>query len=212
MAADRRDSRLRAERRAGELLAEMKATGQRATVQDGASSRAGRLDKPALRNLGISKDQSSAWQKVAAIPEPVMASAADLETLGIIAQRAIIHEADLETGGILVQQTTIHEGGPARNRSRSLPGRMLGGIAPHLEGPFPRARSAMKALRSPALGPSAQNRPPPSQRPKAKRNAQKCFWPSASKTPRWPLSARSLPLEVPCANCSLAGTTRESGG
>jgi hypothetical protein len=55
--------------RAGELLREMEEKGQRAAVSDGASSRVGRLDKPTLEDIGITKDQSSTFQKLADIPK-----------------------------------------------------------------------------------------------------------------------------------------------
>jgi hypothetical protein len=57
--------RLRAERRAGELLAEMARTGQRAAKGDQKPM----SRKSTLPELGISRNQSSQWQKVAAIPE-----------------------------------------------------------------------------------------------------------------------------------------------
>jgi hypothetical protein len=58
---------LRAERRAGELLADMAANGQR-VGHDGAckSNRAERVD---LKSLGVTPDQSSKWQKLTDMPE-----------------------------------------------------------------------------------------------------------------------------------------------
>jgi hypothetical protein len=56
---------VRAAQRTGELLYEMEKNGQQAAVKDGASSRQGRIDKPTLSDLGITKDQSSDWQKLA---------------------------------------------------------------------------------------------------------------------------------------------------
>lgn len=65
--------RLRAERRAGELLKEMKASGERASSRDnlnqGPKSN-GPTSGKRLSDLGITRDQSSQWQKLAAIPEP----------------------------------------------------------------------------------------------------------------------------------------------
>lgn len=63
--------RLRAERRAGELLAEMKANGSR--DPGGRGPRVGSDDatQPTLSDLGVSKHQSSRFQQVAAVPEPV---------------------------------------------------------------------------------------------------------------------------------------------
>lgn len=73
--AERRacEIRIRAERRAGELLREMKKLGQRQKPGDnprGINSRATRLlnDAPTLDDLGITKDQSSKWQQLAAVP------------------------------------------------------------------------------------------------------------------------------------------------
>lgn len=64
--------RLRAERRAGQLLKEMYRAGQRARPGDYKSERAtsvGPSTLPTLKTLGISEDESSQWQKLAEIPE-----------------------------------------------------------------------------------------------------------------------------------------------
>lgn len=58
--------RLRAERRAGELLAEMRQKGER--KKPGDNRKTSRSTTSQLSDLGISRDQSSNWQKVAAIP------------------------------------------------------------------------------------------------------------------------------------------------
>lgn len=59
--------KVRAERRAGEMLAEMqKHNGGRPNGNP--SHRATGLP-PTLTDLGISRDQSSRWQKLAAVPE-----------------------------------------------------------------------------------------------------------------------------------------------
>jgi hypothetical protein len=63
--------RLRAERRAGELLKEMKEKGERQKSGEnrrGIDSTAKVPSTPNLSDLGISRNQSSTWQKVAAIP------------------------------------------------------------------------------------------------------------------------------------------------
>jgi hypothetical protein len=63
--------RLRAEIKAGELLREMADNGDRAKSKDTLSP--GRTKQPRetpkkLADLGITKDQSSRWQKLAALP------------------------------------------------------------------------------------------------------------------------------------------------
>ena len=68
-------ARVRAERRCGELLADMdKATGARGQLngRDSSGGSVVRLPEPASRTLdqmGITKDQSSKWQRLAAVPE-----------------------------------------------------------------------------------------------------------------------------------------------
>ncbi len=60
--------RLRAERRAGQLLAEMdraKAGQPRKERSDDTTI----LQPPKLGDLGVSKDQSSQWQKLAKVPD-----------------------------------------------------------------------------------------------------------------------------------------------
>lgn len=57
--------RLRAERRAGELLAQASEAGQRVTGRPEKVSEAATLS-----DLGITRDQSSDWQAIAALPEP----------------------------------------------------------------------------------------------------------------------------------------------
>ena len=69
--------RIRAERRTGELLREMKEAGQRQTKGDNgrnsrAMSRATTLPPtppPSLKDLGITRDQSSKWQQLANVPQ-----------------------------------------------------------------------------------------------------------------------------------------------
>lgn len=64
---DAAEIKLRAERRLGELLAEMYDTGSRRTRDDGAS-KALHDATPSLADLGIERTAASRWQQVAAIP------------------------------------------------------------------------------------------------------------------------------------------------
>jgi len=59
--------RIRAERKAGELLREMKENGMRRIAADGRPKEKA-SDAPTLTDLGITRDQSSQWQRLAAIP------------------------------------------------------------------------------------------------------------------------------------------------
>lgn len=66
--------RIRAERRAGELLRDMKDSGERAS-QGEKKSNLVRDEVSTLKDLGISYDQSSKWQQLAAIPDHQFESA-----------------------------------------------------------------------------------------------------------------------------------------
>jgi len=65
--------RLRAERRTGELLREMeKAKGARGTAGPGRGNKTASTANDAvlkLKDLGVSRDQSSQWQRLAALPQ-----------------------------------------------------------------------------------------------------------------------------------------------
>lgn len=67
--------RLRAERRAGELLIEMKGSGQLQKQGDSGGNRKQTSGSPTsapaakLADLGITRDQSSKWQQLAAVPK-----------------------------------------------------------------------------------------------------------------------------------------------
>lgn len=70
--------RLRAERRCGELLREQAASGGRATRGGDRDSNVVRDDirnQPTLADLGITRDQSSKWQKLAGVDEDEFESA-----------------------------------------------------------------------------------------------------------------------------------------
>ena len=90
----------RAERRAGEILAEMRAKGERATPETanpgGGLVTAGYQGTPTLSDLGISRMQASRWQKVAAIPEPEFEQALAARKQEASADAAILRTAKLQ--------------------------------------------------------------------------------------------------------------------
>jgi protein gp37 len=67
------DIRMRAERKAGEILAEMKANKQRhagkGQPREVLRSQRATVSEPKLSDLGVTKTQSSRWQKLAVLPE-----------------------------------------------------------------------------------------------------------------------------------------------
>jgi hypothetical protein len=65
--------KLRAERKAGDLLKKQKETGERDAGMGGdrKSQSSTTTVKSNLKNLGITKDQSSQWQTIASLPEEV---------------------------------------------------------------------------------------------------------------------------------------------
>src|SRR5262245_61797897 len=74
MQNDIAEIKLRAERRAGEMLREGADTGDRRTRNDGASRKVSQAvtpsePAPSLEEIGISRMQSSRWQSIASIPE-----------------------------------------------------------------------------------------------------------------------------------------------
>jgi hypothetical protein len=94
--------RLRAERRMGELLKETKQTGERATGRDAGPGR-GKKEKASggttplttLSSLGLSRDQSSRYQKLAEVPakefeEALVDPATMPSTEGIINRAAVV--------------------------------------------------------------------------------------------------------------------------
>jgi hypothetical protein len=67
--------KVRAERRAGEMLHASSKNGERATR--GLNVARYDIDKPTLEKLGITRDQSSRWQQVASIPDKHLKSPAE---------------------------------------------------------------------------------------------------------------------------------------
>ena len=95
------DIRMRAERRAGELLSEMAERGERQRPGDnpqGRNSRGSRPLAPKLADLGINKTQSSRWQALAALSADrfeVKVENASKRSYDQIAQR-FLKEAEIE--------------------------------------------------------------------------------------------------------------------
>jgi N6-adenosine-specific RNA methylase IME4 len=94
------DIRMRAERRAGELLAEMHAIGARRKRGQGAGKGRTVQPLPKLADLGIDKTQSSRWQKLAALPEQQFEARVAKTIKGAVAaaegDKAVIKEARAE--------------------------------------------------------------------------------------------------------------------
>ena len=90
--------KLRAERKAGELLIAMAASGERRTRDDGRSEQVseGATPAPSLMDLGISRDQSSDWQAIASLSEPEFeAHIAEAKEAGMLTSAALVNQARL---------------------------------------------------------------------------------------------------------------------
>jgi N6-adenosine-specific RNA methylase IME4 len=88
------DIRLRAERRAGELLAEMKQRGER---DPGGKGKIESRPTTQLKDLGVTKTQSSRWQALAAIPQEKFESVvADARSKVDRAVRNAVREVEIE--------------------------------------------------------------------------------------------------------------------
>src|SRR5262245_50743385 len=69
IAQEAAEIRLRAERKAGEILVETKERGERASASKGRPEKESHV--VTLSDLDITKMQSSRWQAIASVPEPV---------------------------------------------------------------------------------------------------------------------------------------------
>ena len=88
--------KVRAERRAGELLRDMAATGERAASGGDRNASSHRATMaPTLEALGVSRDESSRWQKLAAVSEDQFeqAVAAAKEVAGEVTTAAMLRMA-----------------------------------------------------------------------------------------------------------------------
>jgi hypothetical protein len=126
----------RAERRAGEMLREMAARGERERGRGGdrksPSTRSDRDPKspkspksPKLSDLGVTRDQSSQWQKIASIPEKAFdAALADAAAKSSVATtKSLASLASPNKNGKPEQPTTSGDtrvGEAARTRRRAL--------------------------------------------------------------------------------------------
>ena len=93
--------RVRAERRAGQLLAEMpKAKGAKEPGTKRGSTRSNDTTTSTLDEIGVTKDQSSQWQKLAKVPDADFEQALAGENAGIPSGRTIVrvglHNAKVE--------------------------------------------------------------------------------------------------------------------
>lgn len=122
--------KLRAERRAGDLLKQMAESGERATAERGRPKKAthdAALSPPSLSDLGIEPDQAARWQKEAAVPaerfEAYVAEAKDsgeeITQAGLLRIAARQSEAKRDKGAA-DDSSTERPSGPAAEKNLRL--------------------------------------------------------------------------------------------
>jgi N6-adenosine-specific RNA methylase IME4 len=128
---DATEIRLRAERRAGELLAEM---GKNQGAVAGKTGRKGKpvLDtKPKLADFGVSKTQSSRWQALASIPQERFESVVvDARSKVDRAVRPAVREVEIEQERETYRARTEQGGTIADLEALAASGRKFGVICP----------------------------------------------------------------------------------
>lgn len=124
--------KLRAERRAGEILREMALTGSRRMQNDGRRV----SDSPSLSDLGIDGKQSERWQKVATVPddefEAYIATSNEqqhaITTQGALAPLMTSNSADWHTPAAIMDATVkllgVIDVDPCAEPARAVPARV----------------------------------------------------------------------------------------
>jgi hypothetical protein len=181
--------RLRAERRAGELLIEMAARKERHDGRGHTKSVGSRSvtprSEPKLADLGVTKTQSSRWQKLAEMPaskfEAKVAKHVRLAVASVSDDKAVVREARAET--------------QADKKERRA------------------EREAVLAEKRPAAPPPAARRWPPHQRRHAGgRAAAARRWPPTSAASVSPAATRPPSLDgLPAPNGRCRGAYRQAG-
>jgi hypothetical protein len=113
---------MRAEVKAGELLAEMKARGERqAKGGDRKSKSSGGtliVTPPKLADLGVTKTQSSRWQRLAALPKEDQEAKIALAVCAILAARGQVAVGPAPPGGageMALPGAAVRDGGMRHN-------------------------------------------------------------------------------------------------
>lgn len=115
--------RVRAERKAGEMLAAMpKSTGAMGSGSNQHEVRSPLGTAPTLSELGITKNQSARWQKLAAVPQDQFeqAVAAAKEVAGEVTARAIVEHRERAAKPAAVPKTTPDEDAQLRAEFKEL--------------------------------------------------------------------------------------------